>query len=109
MNFEDQLTAAMRSTANAVAPPVADLVAGGVQRGRDMRHRQTVRRTVLAGAGVLTAGAVSVACWWLPAAAAHRGSLPAQPRLRRRHGRLSPLTFAPWSGQTRPSRWRSTT
>jgi hypothetical protein len=61
MNFDDQLTVAMRSTADAVAPPVADLVAGGMQRGRDIRRRQTVRRSVLAGAVVLAAGAVSAA------------------------------------------------
>ena len=61
MNFEDQLTVAMRSTAETVTPPVADLVAGGMQRGRDMRRRQMVRRRAMAGAGLLTAGAVSAA------------------------------------------------
>jgi hypothetical protein len=60
MNFDDQLTAVMRSTADAVTPPVTDLVARGTRRGRQLRRRQTVRRSALSGVGVIAAGAIAV-------------------------------------------------
>lgn len=48
MQFEDQLAAAMRTSVETLTPPVADLVSGGLDRGRQ-RHR---RRNQLSAAAV---------------------------------------------------------
>src|SRR5688500_10301311 len=59
MSLEDQLSEAMRTTVADLRPP-ADLVDGGIARGRRMRRSHTLR--VAAGAvasvTVVTAGAV---------------------------------------------------
>ncbi|MGZ4597826.1 MAG: hypothetical protein ACXV3V_12960 [Actinomycetes bacterium] len=62
MNFEEQLSTAMRASVERVPPPVPELVAGGLQRGRRLRRRQRVWRGLAAAAVVtLVVGAGAVA------------------------------------------------
>lgn len=56
MDFEDQLTTAMRSSVDQLTPPVPGLVSGGVERGQ--RMRRTARRRAVAA---VVAGLVLVA------------------------------------------------
>jgi hypothetical protein len=57
MDFEDQLSTAMRSSVETLTPPVSDLVAGGLDRGRRLRRRRVaVRGAAVAAAVVALAG-----------------------------------------------------
>lgn len=60
MTFEDQVELAMRTEALQVHPPVSDLVAGGIARGRDLRRRRRARLAVGGAAAVLAAAAGTV-------------------------------------------------
>ncbi|WP_157987842.1 hypothetical protein [Jiangella endophytica] len=57
MTIEEDLELALRAEAGRVDPPVADLVSGGVERGRELRRRQRARLAVGASA-VVVAGTV---------------------------------------------------
>jgi hypothetical protein len=54
MSYDEQVTTALRAAADAVRPPVEDLVRGGRQRGERRRRRRN------AGGAGLAAGLVSV-------------------------------------------------
>ncbi len=61
MDFEDQLSRAMRSSVDTLSPPVPDLVSGGRQRGLALRQRRQVAVAVVAVVGVLALTGVTVA------------------------------------------------
>jgi hypothetical protein len=60
MDFEQQLTVAMRATAERVSPPVELLVRGGAERGARMRRRRS-RYAMAFGGAVGAAAVVAVA------------------------------------------------
>jgi hypothetical protein len=60
MNVEDRLAEAMRRTAEAMEPPVAELVSGGAARGRRRRLRNRVGAASAVTAVALAVGAVAV-------------------------------------------------
>jgi hypothetical protein len=53
MDFEDQLSTAMRSSVETLTPPVTGLVAEGLERGRRRLRRQQLTRGVAAAATVV--------------------------------------------------------
>jgi hypothetical protein len=58
MDFEEQLSTAMRSSVETLSPPVTDLVAAGLERGRRLRrHRRLTRGAMAVAAVVALAGA----------------------------------------------------
>ena len=61
MDFEDQLSRAMRSSVDTLSPPVPDLVAGGRRRGLALRRRRHLGVAAAAGIAVLAAVGISVA------------------------------------------------
>lgn len=61
MSFEEHLTTAMRSSAATLDPPVTDLAARGVVRGRQLRRRRRMAAGGAAVALVLVAGAGTAA------------------------------------------------
>lgn len=56
MDFEEQLSTAMRATAVGIAPPVNRLVTGSLEHGRALRRRAVVRGLGAALAVLLVAG-----------------------------------------------------
>lgn len=74
MTFEDQVELAMRSEALQIDPPISELVAGGVARGRDLQRRARVRTAAGSVAVVLVAAAGTVVA--LPLLTGDGGSPP---------------------------------
>jgi hypothetical protein len=60
MDFEHQVTTALRTAAESVVPPVESLVRAGEQRGVALRRRRS-RSIVAAGAGVSLVAAAAIA------------------------------------------------
>jgi hypothetical protein len=61
MDFEDQLSSALRTSVEPLRPPVTDLVAGGLARGRQRQRRRNVGRVAVAAATVVALAGVGVA------------------------------------------------
>lgn len=61
MDFEQQVTVAMRATAERVSPPVDELVRAGERRGHDLRRRRSGYAVALGGGvGVVAAALIVV-------------------------------------------------
>jgi hypothetical protein len=60
MEFEDQLATAMRASVETLTPPVADLVAVGLVRGRRRRRRTQIATALAAAVALTLAGAGTV-------------------------------------------------
>jgi hypothetical protein len=76
MTYEQQVATALRAAADSVAPPVEELVRGGLERGQRRRRRRTqVSAGVAAGLVAVCAAAVVVA----PRLGSSRSALPVAP------------------------------
>lgn len=60
MDFQDQLATAMRASVETLTPPVADLVSGGLVRGRRRRRRTQTTAALGAAAALMLAGTGTV-------------------------------------------------
>jgi hypothetical protein len=60
MDFDEQLSTAMRSSVETLSPPVTDLVAAGLERGRRLRRRRRLTRGALAAAVVVALAGAAV-------------------------------------------------